>query len=132
MGALEKPERRTPLVCLVPENTRAARESTQKLAAFRALGGEVILCHDPLMQRMDWSRVDACKGLAKSPFKAERVAVILPQSSSLYENMAQARRQELAFFDLRERLESWAAELAAFEHHALYKRCRILLVSLDA
>lgn len=77
-------------------------------------------------ERMRWLGTILAKALPWFPFQAERVAVILPQSSSLYDAAAQTNRLELAFFDLKEGLESWSTRLAAFNPTCLVGPPRIL------
>ncbi|NVO56461.1 CoF synthetase [Rhodobacteraceae bacterium B1Z28] len=77
-------------------------------------------------ERLRWLGTILAKALPRFPFQAERVAVILPQSSSLYDTAARANRLELAFFDLKEGMERWSNRLAAFDPTCLVGPPRIL------
>ncbi|WP_120631552.1 CoF synthetase [Ruegeria sp. EL01] len=77
-------------------------------------------------ERLRWLGTILAKALPRFPFQAERVAVILPQSSSLYDTAARANRLELAFFDLKEGMERWSNRLAAFDPTCLVGPPRVL------
>lgn len=77
-------------------------------------------------ERARWLGVMLAKALPQFPWRAERVAVILPQSSELYDTAARARRLELAFFDLREGVEAWADELCRYDPTCIVGPPRVL------
>lgn len=79
-------------------------------------------------ERNRWLGTILAKALPRFPLQAERVAVILPQSSALYETAAQANRLKLGFFDLREGLESWLDRLRTFDPTCIVGPPRILRV----
>jgi len=65
----------------------------------------------------------ALPGVLTTP---ERVAVILPQNSSLYEGANRSRLLLLAFFDLRQGFEHWLPELEAFAPTTIVAPPRVL------
>ena len=65
----------------------------------------------------------ALPGVLSAP---ERVAVILPQSSSLYEGANRSRLLRLAFFDLRQGFEHWLSELETFAPTTVVAPPRVL------
>lgn len=77
-------------------------------------------------ERLRWLGTILAKALPRFPFRAERVAVILPQSSSLYDTAARTNRLDLAFFDLKEGMERWSNRLAAFDPTCLVGPPRVL------
>jgi len=77
-------------------------------------------------ERFRWLGTILAKALPRFPFQAERVAVILPQSSSLYDTAARTNRLDLAFFDLKEGMERWSNRLAVFDPTCLVGPPRIL------
>lgn len=79
-------------------------------------------------ERYRWLGTILAKALPQFPWRSERVAVVLPQSSSLYETAARARRLSLKFFNLRNGLERWADALAAYDPTVLIGPPRILRV----
>ncbi len=77
-------------------------------------------------ERLRWLGTILAKAFPQFPLRPERVAVILPQSSSLYETAAQVSRLRLEFFDLKEGMEVWSSRLAAFDPTCLVGPPRIL------
>ncbi|WP_299664097.1 CoF synthetase [uncultured Ruegeria sp.] len=83
-------------------------------------------------ERLRWLGTILAKALPRFPFQAERVAVILPQSSALYDMAARANRLKLAFFDLTEGMEHWSKRLAAFDPTCLVGPPRVLRALAEA
>ncbi|MEL7344409.1 MAG: CoF synthetase [Pseudomonadota bacterium] len=79
-------------------------------------------------ERARWLGVILAKALPRFPLRSERVAVILPQSSALYDTAAQSRRLELGFFDLRQGVGAWLDRLIAFDPTCIVAPPRILRV----
>lgn len=85
-----------------------------------------------LQERLRWLGVILAKALPRFPIQSERVAVILPQSSALYDTAAQARRLKLAFFDLTDGMESWSERLQNFDPTCLVGPPRVLRALAEA
>lgn len=77
-------------------------------------------------ERARWLGVILAKTLPGILREPERVAVILPQMSSLYDQAGQSRRITLQFFDLRQGPEAWSAQLLAFGPTTLVAPPRVL------
>ncbi len=83
-------------------------------------------------ERLRWLGVILAKALPGFPARPERVAVILPQSSALYETAAKSRRLHLEFFDLRDGLEAWSDRLERFDPTCVVGPPRVLRVLAEA
>ncbi|GAB2184728.1 CoF synthetase [Roseibium sp. LAB1] len=66
-------------------------------------------------ERFRWLGTILAKTLPGFLWHPERVAIILPQSSSLYESPAKLRQLQLRFFDLRRGIATWLGELETFD-----------------
>lgn len=77
-------------------------------------------------ERYRWLGAMLAKTVPGFFLKPERVAVILPQSSALYEAAKQSSLLRLAFFDLRLGPEAWRADLEAFEPTTIIAPPRLL------
>ena len=73
-----------------------------------------------------WLGTILAKAIPGFLFCSERVAVILPQSSALYDGANQTGRIRLKFFDLRAGPESWTPDLLAFDPTTLVAPPRVL------
>ena len=77
-------------------------------------------------ERYRWLGTILAKTLPSILTRPERVAVLLPQSSSLYDAANRTRRIALAFFDLTRGTEQWQAELEAFAPTTIVAPPRVL------
>ena len=79
-----------------------------------------------LPERGRWLGTIAAHALPEFPWRAERVAVILPQSSALYDTAARSWRMALRFYSLTEGMEHWLHDLSAFAPTTIVAPPRIL------
>ena len=77
-------------------------------------------------ERFRWLGTILAKTLPRFLWHPERVAIILPQSSSLYESPARLRQLHLRFFDLRHGIASWLDELETFNPTTIVAPPRVL------
>lgn len=77
-------------------------------------------------ERMDWLGSILAKALPGFWFRRERVAILLPQNSALYDGANQTRMMKLRFFDLAEGAETWANDLADFNPTTIVAPPRVL------
>jgi putative adenylate-forming enzyme len=77
-------------------------------------------------ERFRWLGTILAKTLPGFPWHLERVAIILPQSSSLYESPARLRQLQLRFFDLRHGISSWLDDLETFDPTTIVAPPRVL------
>ena len=73
-----------------------------------------------------WLGTMLAKAVPRFLVEPERVAVILPQSSALYEGANRSRLLRLRFFDLRQGFESWLPSLEAFAPTTIVAPPRVL------
>ncbi len=73
-----------------------------------------------------WLGTMLAKAVPRFLTEPERVAVILPQSSALYEGANRSRLLRLQFFDLRQGFESWLPSLEAFAPTTIVAPPRLL------
>ncbi len=83
-------------------------------------------------ERLRWLGVILAKALPRFPLQPERVAVILPQSSALYDTAARARQLKLAFFDLTDGMETWSQRLEKFDPTCVVGPPRVLRALAEA
>ena len=77
-------------------------------------------------ERFRWLGTILAKTLPGFPWHPERVAIILPQSSSLYESPAKLRQLQLRFFDLRHGIAAWLDDLETFDPTTIVAPPRVL------
>lgn len=77
-------------------------------------------------ERFRWLGTILAKALPRILLRPERVAVILPQNSALYDAAGRARRLEVRFYDLRQGVEAWSAALEAFSPTTIVAPPRVL------
>lgn len=77
-------------------------------------------------ERYRWLGSILAKTIPAFLLRSERVAVILPQSSALYDGANKAGRMQLKFFDLREGPEVWLKALEAFAPTTIIAPPRVL------
>ncbi len=70
-------------------------------------------------ERFRWLGVMLAKAVPGFLFRHERVAVILPQDTALYDAANTTRRIKLEFYDLRQGPESWLERLERFSPTAI-------------
>jgi len=73
-----------------------------------------------------WLGTILAKAVPRFLVEPERVAVILPQNSALYDGARQSRLLRLEFFDLRQGLESWMPALETFAPTTIVAPPRVL------
>ena len=73
-----------------------------------------------------WLGVILAKAIPRFLVAPERVAVILPQSASLYKTAAKTRRISLKFFDLKAGVEAWGDALQHFAPTTIVAPPRVL------
>nr|WP_314088871.1 CoF synthetase [uncultured Shinella sp.] len=73
-----------------------------------------------------WLGTILAKAVPRFLVEPERVAVILPQSSALYDGARQSRLLRLEFFDLRQGAEHWLPALEAFVPTTIVAPPRVL------
>ncbi|WP_313529373.1 CoF synthetase [Shinella sp.] len=73
-----------------------------------------------------WLGTILAKAVPRFLVEPERVAVILPQNSALYDGARQSRLLRLEFFDLRQGLESWLPALETFAPTTIVAPPRVL------
>lgn len=73
-----------------------------------------------------WLGTMLAKAVPRFLVEPERVAVILPQNSALYDGANRSRLLRLAFFDLRQGFESWLRALEAFAPTTIVAPPRVL------
>lgn len=85
-------------------------------------------------ERMDWLGAILAKALPGFWHRRERVAIILPQNSSLYDGANDTRMMRLRFFDLHAGVETWTRELEDFAPTTIVAPPRVLrhLAETDA
>ena len=77
-------------------------------------------------ERYRWLGAMLAKTVPGFLFRAERVAVILPQSSALYDGANRAGPMVLKFFDLRDGPETWTKALIRFAPTTIIAPPRVL------
>lgn len=77
-------------------------------------------------EQQRWLGTILAKALPRFLVEPERVAVILPQNSALYEGANRSRLLKLKFFDLREGFESWLPAIEAFSPTTIVAPPRVL------
>ncbi|WP_417711692.1 F390 synthetase-related protein [Roseibium aggregatum] len=77
-------------------------------------------------ERFRWLGTILAKTLPGFLWHPERVAIILPQSSSLYESPAKLRQLQLRFFDLRHGIAAWLDDLETFDPTTIVAPPRVL------
>lgn len=77
-------------------------------------------------ERYRWLGTILAKTIPGFLWRAERVAVVLPQDSTLYQGANRTGRIRLRFFDLRQGVESWLAALVAFAPTTIVAPPRVL------
>ncbi|WP_238321749.1 CoF synthetase [Halocynthiibacter namhaensis] len=77
-------------------------------------------------ERNRWLGAMLAKTAPQFLWRKERVAVILPQSSSLYDEANKSRRLRLQFFDLRQGPETWQDRLMTFDPTTITAPPRVL------
>lgn len=77
-------------------------------------------------ERYRWLGTMLAKAMPGFFLRSERVAVILPQDSALYDGANRAARMQLRFFDLREGPETWSERLTAFDPTTIIAPPRVL------
>ncbi|MEE4014142.1 F390 synthetase-related protein [Roseibium sp. FZY0029] len=77
-------------------------------------------------ERFRWLGTILAKTLPGFLWHRERVAIILPQSSSLYESPASLRQLQLRFFDLRHGIAAWLDDLETFDPTTIVAPPRVL------
>ena len=77
-------------------------------------------------ERCRWLGTILAKAIPRFLIEPERVAIILPQNSALYDNPSRSQRLQLKFFDLREGAERWLAALEAFAPTTIVAPPRLL------
>ena len=73
-----------------------------------------------------WLGTILAKAVPRFLVESERVAVILPQNSALYDGARQSRLLRLKFFDLRQGLERWLPALESFAPTTIVAPPRVL------
>jgi putative adenylate-forming enzyme len=77
-------------------------------------------------ERFRWLGTILAKTLPAFLWHPERVAILLPQSSSLYESPAKLRQLQLRFFDLRQGIAAWQDDLETFGPTTIVAPPRVL------
>lgn len=77
-------------------------------------------------ERFTWLGVILAKTLPDVIFKSHRVALALPGFSALYASAAETGRLKLKFFDLGLGVESWRADIAAFDPDVIVAPPKVL------
>ena len=73
-----------------------------------------------------WLGTMLAKALPRFLLQPERVAVVLPQNSALYEGANRSRLLKLGFFDLRQGAERWLGALESFAPTTIVAPPRVL------
>ncbi|MBL4813577.1 MAG: CoF synthetase [Rhodobacteraceae bacterium] len=77
-------------------------------------------------EQQRWLGVILAKALPGFMFRRERVAIILPQLSALYETANQSARISVRFFGLQNGIEAWIKELVQFAPTTIVAPPRVL------
>lgn len=77
-------------------------------------------------EQQRWLGTILAKALPRFLLQPERVAVVLPQSSALYDGANRSRLLTLKFYDLRQGPESWLPALEAFSPTTIVAPPRVL------
>jgi putative adenylate-forming enzyme len=77
-------------------------------------------------ERHRWLGTILAKTVPRFLVRPERVAVILPQNSALYDAAGRTRRLQVRFFDLRQGIEAWTDMLTAFSPTTVVASPRVL------
>lgn len=77
-------------------------------------------------EQMQWLGTMLAKIIPTVLWRSERVAIILPQDSTLYDGVGTSTRLDLRFFDLRAGPDAWAAKLHEFAPTRIVAPPRIL------
>ncbi|TYC79854.1 CoF synthetase [Stappia sp. BW2] len=77
-------------------------------------------------ERFRWLGTILAKTLPGFLWHPERVAILLPQSSSLYESPTKLRQLQLRFFDLRQGIAAWQDDLETFGPTTIVAPPRVL------
>ena len=77
-------------------------------------------------ERFRWLGTILAKTMADMLWQPQRVAVLLPQSTALYDTANKVRRLKLKFFDLRDGPETWQPALETFSPTVLVAPPRVL------
>jgi len=83
-------------------------------------------------ERYEWLGVILSRAFPDMLRRRERVAVILPQASALYDAANESQRLQLKFFDLARGVEAIVADVAAFDPTTLVAPPRVLTVLAEA
>lgn len=105
--------------------TTGTHEGVSIGASTGTSGNRALYAITPAEQNR-WLGTILAKALPGVLMTPERVAVILPQNSSLYEGANRSRLLRLAFFDLRQGFEHWLPELEAFAPTTIVAPPRVL------
>ena len=96
------------------------------LGASTGTSGNRMLYAVTPAERFRWLGIMLAKAIPLFFLRKERVAVILPQGSALYDGANTALRMRLQFFDLRLGPETWADALVAFAPTLIIAPPRVL------
>lgn len=83
-------------------------------------------------ERYEWLGVILSRAFPDLMRRRERVAVILPQSSALYDAANESKRLQLKFFDLARGVEAQIGAVAAFDPTVIVAPPRVLTVFAEA
>ncbi|MGH1370068.1 MAG: CoF synthetase [Maritimibacter sp.] len=103
-----------------------ARQDGVTIGASTGTSGNRALYAITDQERMDWLGSILAKALPGFWYRRERVAIILPQNSALYDGANQTRLMKLKFFDLHAGVETWADELDGFSPTTIVAPPRVL------
>ena len=106
--------------------SRDGRINEISIGASTGTSGNLMLYAITPGERYRWLGTMLAKALPGFFLRSERVAVILPQDSSLYAGANHVARMRLRFFDLREGSEKWGEDLATFAPTTIIAPPRVL------
>ncbi len=104
----------------------AGRIGTVSIGASTGTSGNRMLYAVTPEEQARWVGTMLAKTVPGFLWQPERVAVILPQASALYDSARRTRRLKLQFFDLGQGIESWADRLTAFAPTCVIAPPRVL------
>lgn len=102
------------------------RLDTVDIGASTGTSGNRALYAITAAERHRWLGTILAKTVPRCLIQPERVAVILPQNSALYDTAGRTRRLQVRFFDLRQGIEAWSDALAAFTPTTVVAPPRVL------
>lgn len=77
-------------------------------------------------ERFRWLGTILAKTIPDLLWQPQRIAVLLPQGTALYDSVNKLRRLQLRFFDLHERAETWQPHLEQFDPTIIVAPPRVL------